>query len=86
MCRAPTWALETRTHHSSHARTLHRSPPRGSHLFGRHIGGLTGLDIKYGLSTEVAKQDLEEMTTTADRYSGRSASIVSAGGAMRGRY
>ena len=52
----------------------------------RHIGGLTGLDIKYGLTPEVAKSDLEEMTTTADRYSGRSASIIAGGAAMRGRY
>jgi len=43
----------------------------------RQIGGLTGLDISYGLTPDEAKSDLDEITSAADRYSVRSAAIVS---------
>jgi len=43
----------------------------------RQINGLTGLDIAYSLKPEEAKADLDEIQSAADRYSVRSAAIVS---------
>ncbi|KAL1515132.1 hypothetical protein AB1Y20_004193 [Prymnesium parvum] len=43
----------------------------------RQIGGLTGLDISYALTAEEAKSDLDEIMSAAERYSIRTAAIVS---------
>jgi len=43
----------------------------------RFIGGLAGLDVTYSLTPEEMKSDLEEISSSADRYSVRSAAIVS---------
>uniref|UniRef100_A0A7S3B7Q3 Uncharacterized protein n=1 Tax=Haptolina ericina TaxID=156174 RepID=A0A7S3B7Q3_9EUKA len=43
----------------------------------RFIGGLNGLNITYSLTPEEMKSDLEEITSSVDRYSVRSAAVAS---------